>query len=118
MVAKKREGSGPAMRAAPVRGLLRQDLFPLQMFGEETPHRIRDLPAVGFKREVTGIEQPNLGVRNVAPECLRAGGEETSVVLAPDREQWRAARAQELLIQQILLDIGSVIGKQIELEFV
>src|SRR4051812_41860859 len=88
------------------------------MLGEEGTHRIRDLLAMGFQGEMAGIEQADLRIREITLERLRARGEESSVVLAPDREQRRPARTQELLILWILLDIGPVVGEQVELEFV
>src|SRR4051812_3357421 len=118
MVAKKTARSGKKDQRRDTTGPLRPMLFLLQVLGEESAHRVRDLPAMSFQGEMTRIEQPNFCARNVATECLRAGGEKTSVVLTPDREQWRPARAQEFLILRILLDIGSIICKQVELELV
>lgn len=51
------------------------------MLGQESARRIRDLLAVGFEREMAGIEQPDLGAWHVAPECLRAGGKELASFL-------------------------------------
>src|SRR5437879_3386641 len=67
-------------RANPARKLL-----PFQMLGEESAHRVRDLPAMSFQREMASVEQPDLGAWNVSPEGLRAGGKKACVVLAPNR---------------------------------
>jgi hypothetical protein len=46
---------------------------------------VRDLVAVLFQREVAGVEQMNLRVRDVTLECFRAGLRKNWIVLSPKR---------------------------------
>ena len=41
---------------------------------------------MGLEREVTGIEEMNLGIRNVPLEGIRTWRQEERIVLAPSRE--------------------------------
>ena len=54
---------------------------------EKGADRRGDLMRMGFKREMTGLEEAHLGVGIVAPERLRAGRQEERIVLAPDRQE-------------------------------
>lgn len=55
---------------------------------------IRDGGGMCLQGEVPRIEEPDLGVRDVAPERLRAGRQEKRVVAAPDGQQPRPVRAE------------------------
>jgi len=43
---------------------------------EKISNRLGDLEGVSLESEVTGIEKPNLGIGNIAPESFRAGRDE------------------------------------------
>ena len=50
---------------------------------EEIADLLRDLLRVGLQREVSGVEQADIGIRNIALEGFGSRGHEEWVVLAP-----------------------------------
>lgn len=45
-----------------------------------------------FQREMSGIQELNLGARYIFPERFRSSGNEERIVFAPDRKQRRFGR--------------------------
>ena len=89
-----------------------------QLALEEVADDRRDLGSLAFEREMTGLEQVDLGVRMVALERLRAGRQEERIVLAPYGEKWRPPGADVFLEFGIERDIALIVAKQIELDLV
>src|SRR5215467_2667567 len=89
-----------------------------QFAGEEVADDDRDLWSPAFKREMTGFEQMDLGIRIVLPECLGSGGQEKWIVLAPHGQQRRPLGPEILLEFGIERDVALVVAEQIELDFV
>jgi hypothetical protein len=48
--------------------------FLVQVLAEEVSHRIRNLLGMALQREVSCVEQMDLGTRDIALECFRARG--------------------------------------------
>src|SRR5262249_60398974 len=67
---------------------------------------------------MTRIEQMHLGIRNILPERLGAGGQEKRIVLAPYGQQRRALRPEVLLEFGIERDVTLVVAEQIEVDLV
>jgi hypothetical protein len=63
--------------------------------------------SVGFQRKMPRIEEPDDGVRNIAPERLGAGRQEERIVLPPYREEWR------FVGPEIVLENGCYVGANI-----
>ena len=57
----------------------------------------RDVGGVGLQGEVTGVEEADDRVGNIALEGLGARRQEERVVLTPHREQWGPVRAEVLV---------------------
>src|ERR1700722_3848460 len=55
--------------------------------GEESADCVRNLPDMGLQREMSGIEEADDRVREIALERLRSRRQEERVVLAPHREE-------------------------------
>src|ERR1700689_3216688 len=85
---------------------------------EELDDRARDLVDVGLKREVAGGHEPDVGVRDIALERLRARRDEERVVASPDREQRRLAGAEVLLPGRVQGHVAGVVEEQVELDLV
>ena len=71
-----------------------------------------------LQREMAGVEETDVRIRNVALECLGAWRQEERIVLAPDRQQRRLVRAEIILESRIERDVALVVAEQIELDFV
>src|SRR3954447_26205005 len=52
--------------------------------GPELPDRLGDRPGVRLEREMAGVEEADVGFRDVAAIRLGSGGQEERVVPAPD----------------------------------
>jgi hypothetical protein len=70
--------------------------------GKELPDRRSDRLGVRLEREVPGLEEADVGLRDVAPERLRAGRQEEGVVPAPDRQEPRPVLAE--VVSTLLAD--------------
>ena len=66
-------------------------------FVQEIADDLRDFGAVRLQREVAGVEEANLCLRNVALKRLGARRKEEWIVLAPDRQKRRLVRAEVVL---------------------
>src|SRR5262249_22245016 len=84
--------------------------------GEKVANNDCDLRSLAFKREMTRIEQMHLGIRNILPERLGAGGQEKRIVLAPYGQQRRALRPGILLEFGIERDVTLIVAQQIQLD--
>jgi hypothetical protein len=65
---------------------------------------------------VAGVEEMNLGVREVTSEGARAVRPEDLVVLAPHDEGRRLVIAEVLLESRILVDVEAIVAEQRELD--
>src|SRR5271165_3133894 len=74
-----------------------------------------NLGGVRLQSEVACIEEMNLSLGNVALVGLRARRKKERVIFAPNRQQGRFVRAEEILELRIESDIRLVIAEQIEL---
>jgi len=79
---------------------------------EEFADRRGNLLDMGFQGKVTGIEEADLGVGNVPPEGLGARWQEERVVLAPNRQEPRLARAEVRLEGWVERDVALVVAEQ------
>src|SRR6185503_17861869 len=68
-----------------------------------------DFMDVRFEREVAGVEELDLGLRQVALVGLGAGRDEEGIVAAPDGEQRRLALPEILVEGRIERDVGLVV---------
>src|SRR3954471_16391320 len=87
-----------------------------QCRGQEVADVSADLRAVGFQREVAGVEQVELAVGKISPERLRAGGAEDLVVLAPGDEQGWLVGAEVLLERGVAVEVELVVPEQLQLD--
>ena len=71
-----------------------------------------------LQRKMACVVEMHLGSRVITFERLRARRQKERVVLAPDREQRRAFRAEVLLELRIERNVAGVIQEQVELDFV
>jgi hypothetical protein len=65
-----------------------------------------------------GVEEMQLGVRQVSKIGRRAVGRKNLVVLAPDDQRRRLALAKECLKLRIEPDVRSIIEEEVELDVV
>ena len=72
-----------------------------------------DLLAMGFEREVAGIEEAYFRSGNVALEGLGTGRQEEGIVLAPGRQERRLVLAEVGLKLRIHGDIALVVAEEI-----
>ena len=84
---------------------------------KEVTYDCCNLGVVCFKCKMTGVEESNLGVGQIAFEGSGAGRQKERIVLAPDGQQWRTVRAKTFLKQWVERDITGVIQKEIQLNF-
>ena len=68
-----------------------------------------------FQREMSGIQELNLGARYIFPERFRSSGNEERIVFAPDRKQRRFRFTEILLEFRVHPQVRCVIQKQIQL---
>ena len=90
----------------------------IQLAAEKVADCRADLGDVGLEREVAGVEEPDLRVRDVALEGLGAGRQEERVVPAPEREQRRPAAAEIFLEFRLERDIAGIVEEEIKLDLV
>jgi hypothetical protein len=62
------------------------------------------------------VEEVDFGIRKIALECLRAGGDERRIVPPPDHQSRRPVLAQPRLPRRIGRDIRPVVVQQIGLD--
>ena len=63
--------------------------MPWPQSSQELPDRLGDPPGMRLEREVPGVEEAHLGIRDVTQERLRTGGKEERVVPSPDGQERR-----------------------------
>src|SRR6266700_4132006 len=90
----------------------------LAMAGQKVSNQASDLVAVRLEREVTRVEQVDLGFRQVAAVRRRPVSQEDGVILAPDDQGWRLMVAKILLEARIQRHVAAVIVKEVELDLV
>ena len=74
-----------------------------------------DLPGVGFKGEMAGVEEAHCGVRYVALERLRARRQKEGIVLSPSGQQWWPICAEVGLKLGVHSNVAFVVAEQVEL---
>src|SRR5665213_4265012 len=67
---------------------------------------------------MTGIEEANHRIRDVAFEGLRTGWQKERIVLAPRREERRLVGPEVILKGRIERDVALVVAEQVELHLV
>ena len=88
------------------------------LLGEELGDRACDLLGVSLQGEVTGVDETNVGVGDVALEGFGPGRQEERIVPAPYREQRRPAGAEVLLERRVESHVARVVEEQVELDLV
>src|SRR4051794_40582140 len=83
------------MKRPPVRPRL--TVHAVDSIGQELPDRRGDRPGMRLQREVPGLEETDVCLRDVALESSRTGGQQEGVVLAPDRQEPRPVIAEVVL---------------------
>jgi hypothetical protein len=83
---------------------------------EEIPDHGDHHVGLVFQREMPGVEEMQLGVRQVSKIGRRAVGRKNLVVLAPDDQRRRLALAKECLKLRIERDVRSIIEEEVELD--
>ena len=73
---------------------------------------------MGLEGEVTGVDETNVGVGDVALEGFGPGRQEERIVPALHREQSRPARAEVLLERRVERHVARVVEEQVELDLV
>src|ERR1700692_3067785 len=74
-----------------------------------------DLICSGVQCEMTGVENVNLGVRNILPVALRLAEVEGEVILTPDHQQLRLLLAHPSLPLGVGVDVRAVVVKEVAL---
>jgi hypothetical protein len=88
----------------------------LDVLAEEVPHQVRYRVAVLLKREVSGVEQVKLQIRQVFLVGLSAGSGEDRIVLSPDHKRRRLVLAEVGLPLRIQRRVAAVAVEQRELD--
>jgi hypothetical protein len=63
------------------------------MFGQERKNETRDLVVLLVQGEMASVEQVDFGIRKIALERLRTGGDERGIVPTPDYQNRRLVLA-------------------------
>src|SRR5215469_10388336 len=74
--------------------------------------------AVRLQRKVPGVQEADIGIRDVAFVRFGSSRQEERVVLAPDRQQQRLMLPEVRLERGVESDITGVVEEQIELHLV
>src|SRR5262245_60606950 len=85
---------------------------------EEVADRCRDLPGMGFEREVACVEEMNYGIGNIAPERLGAARQEKRIVPAPRCQKWRLMLAKIGLEFGVQRDVALIVAEKVELHLI
>src|SRR5262245_33491136 len=85
---------------------------------EEVSDGCRDLSGMCFQREVSGIEEADDRIGNVALELFRTRRQEERIVLAPYREERRLAGAEVILEGRVERDVTLVVAEQVQLDLI
>src|SRR5262245_6031763 len=83
---------------------------------EEVPHQVGYLIALLLEREVSGVEQVKLQIRQIVLICLSAGSGEDLIVLSPDDERRRLVRAKVCLPRRVQRRVAAVAVEESELD--
>src|SRR5262249_14814763 len=84
----------------------------------EVANSPRDVFAVRLQREVTGVEETNHRLRDIALERLGSGRKEERVVLAPHSQQRWLVRPEVFLERWVERDIALIVAEEVELHFI
>ena len=87
------------------------------MPGQEVEHETSDLIDLLIECEVAGVNQMNLGIRQVPLVSFRARGDEGGIITAPDNQRRWLVFAQPRLPGGVGGDVGAIIVEQICLDF-
>lgn len=83
---------------------------------QKLAHPVRDFVNVRLQCEMSRVEKPDFGVRNVTFERFRARREEIRIMFSPDREQCRFPLSELLMKLRIQLHVVRIIQKQVQLD--
>src|SRR2546430_14471938 len=72
---------------------------------------------MGFKSEMSGIEEAHLGLRYVAFECLSTRRQKERIVLSPCSQQRWPMCAEVGLKLRIQCDVAFIVAEQVKLHF-
>jgi hypothetical protein len=75
----------------------------------------RDRPRVRLERKVAGVQEVDLGLREIAPVRLGAFREKNEVTLAPEDDGRRLTRAKVGVPLVVPLDVAAVVRVEREL---
>src|SRR4051794_19198965 len=100
--------------------LSREAALPARRVGdvltEEAARRVGDELELFLEREVSGVEEVQLRVGQVALVGLGAGGAEDLVVRAPGDQCWRLVLAEVMMEGLVLRDVEPVVVEELELD--
>ena len=85
---------------------------------QEIADDVRDFCGVRLQREVTGVEEADRCLWNVAPERFGTRRKEERIVLAPHRQQRRPMLAEVFVKPRVHRHVAGVVEEQIELDLV
>ena len=88
------------------------------VFDQELQNQACNLVVLFIQREMTGVEQMDLGIRKIALESLSPGSNERGIVPSPDYQSRRPVLAQPRLPRWIRGDVRLVVVKQSGLNLV
>jgi hypothetical protein len=86
------------------------------MFGQKRKNKTRDVVVFLVQRKMAGVEQVDLGIRQVALERLRAGSDERRIVPAPGHQNRRLVVTQPCLPRRVRSDVCPVVVQQLGLD--
>jgi len=85
---------------------------------EEVADHCRDLLRMSLKREVTGVEEMDFGIGNIAHECVSATRQEKRIILSPHRQEPRLVRPEVVLERRVQRHVVLVVAEQVQLDLV
>src|SRR5262249_43180039 len=85
---------------------------------EEVADHCRDLLRMSLEREVTGVEEMDYGIGNIALERLSAARQEKRIILPPHRQEARLVRPEVVLECRVQRDVALVVAEQVQLDLV
>ena len=73
---------------------------------------------MSLKRKVTGVEEMDFGIGNIAPEGLSTTRQEKRIIPSPHRQEPRLLRPEVILERWIERDVALVVVEQVQLDLV
>ena len=86
------------------------------MFGQERKNKTRDVVVLLVQGKMAGVEQVDFGVRQIALERLRAGGDERGIVPSPDHQSRGLVLTQPSLPRRVRGDVCPIVVQQTGLD--